>query len=376
MTYLDHAASTPVHEAALEAMLSAMREGASNPSSVHAAGRKARAALDQARIEVSSYLGCLHAELRWEASGSAALGRALRSALSLCSGSLVSSRLEHPAVRNVVEQAESSGREVRWLSQPGGSLTPTVAAPLLEGAAVVALSAMNQELGTAPDLAPLLALAPSAWWVVDAVQAAAWRDLRPLLAPRVFLACASQKLGGPPGVAVLRVPRELAFAPAGRREPRFPEAPGTPPWIAAIGMGAACRVRAPALREGLPRARAQAERLLAGLQRSCPDLVHNTGPDWVGPILDVSVPGVEARRMETALDLRGLCVARTSACQQARVVASPVVAAAFPGAPWRADSALRFSLGLQTSEEDLDAALEAWSSALSELRPATSTGSA
>jgi len=369
MTYLDHAASTPVVEEALEAMLRAARECGGNPASVHGAGRRTRAALEQARLEVAGYLGCLPAELRWEASGTAALRRALRAALGLSPGPLVSSRLEHPAVREVVEETEAAGREVRWLSQPGGVLTPEQVAPALEGAGVVALSAMNHELGTAPALAPLMARAPGAWWVVDAVQAAAWLNVSPLLGPRVFLTCAAQKLGGPPGVAALRVPRELAFAPSGRREALFPEAPGTAPWLAAIGMGAACRVREPALPEGLPRVRALAERLLAGMRQACPRLVHNAGPDWAGPILDVSVPEVEARHLETALDLRGLYVSRTSACQQARTVGSRVVAAAFPEEPWRADTALRFSLGLSTTGADLDAALEAWRSALEELQP-------
>jgi cysteine desulfurase len=373
MTYLDHAAATPVLEEALEAMLRAAREGAGNPASVHGAGRRARAALDQARIEVAGYLGCVHAELRWEPSGTAALRRALRTVLSLSAGPVVSSRLEHPAVRTVVEEAEASGREVRWLPQPAGRLTPESAGPMLKGAAVVALSAMNHELGTAPSLEPLMALVPEAWWVVDAVQAAAWLDVRSLLGLRVFLACSAQKLGGPPGVAALRIPRELAFAPPGRREAPFPEAPGTPPWLAAIGMGAACRVRGPALRTELPKLRALAQRLLTGMRQSCPDLVHNAGPDWVGPILDVSVPGVEARRMETALDLRGVCVSRTSACLQARAVASPVVAAAFPDEPWRADTALRFSLGISTTDAEVDTALEAWRSAIAELLPNGST---
>jgi cysteine desulfurase len=369
MAYLDHAASTPVAEEALEAMLHAARKGGGNPSSVHGAGRRTRAALDQARIEVADYLGCLPAELRWEAGGTVALRRALRACLALSRGPLVSSRLEHPAVRQAVEEAEATGREVRWLPQPAGVLDLEKVAPALEGAAVVALSAMNHELGTAPALAPLMALTPEAWWVVDAVQAAAWLDVRPLLSPRVFLTCASQKLGGPPGVAALRVPRELAFPPAGQREPPFPEAPGTAPWLAAIGMGAACRVRKPALREGLPRVRALAERLLTAMRQACPDLVHNAGPDWVGPILNVSVPGLEARWMETALDLRGVYVSRTSACQQSLGVASAVVTAAFSHEPWRADSALRFSLDLSTTETELHAALEAWRSALEESRP-------
>lgn len=369
MIYLDHAASTPVAEAALDAMMNAAREGGGNPASVHGAGRRTRAALDQARIEVAQYLGCMPAELRWEASGTSALRRAFNTALALSTGPVVSSRLEHPAVRTVIEPLEATGREVRWLPQPAGSLNMEQVSPMLEGAAVVALSAMNHELGTAPALEPLMALTSGAWWVVDTVQAAAWMNVSSLLGHRTFLACSSQKLGGPPGVAALRVPRELAFAGSGQREPPFPESPGTPPWLAAIGMGAACHERGPALHEGLPRVRALSERLLSGLRSVCPDLVHNTGPGWTGPILDVSVPGVEARRMETALDLRGVCVSRTSACQQSRMVASPVVAAAFPDEPWRADSALRFSLGLSTTEEEIDEALEAWRSAIEELRP-------
>ncbi|ATB42600.1 hypothetical protein CYFUS_008079 [Cystobacter fuscus] len=369
MIYLDHASATPVMEPALEAMMHAARESWGNPASVHGAGRRARAALDQARIAVADYLGCSHAELRWEPSGTAALGHALRFALLHTRGPIVSSHLEHPAVRGPLEEVAKQGREVRWLPLPAGEWEEAQATKYLEGAEVVALSAMNHELGTAPDLAPLLALAPRAWWVVDAVQAAAWRDVRPLLEPRVFLACASQKLGGPPGAAVVRVPPELAFSPAAGVAAAFEPTPGSPPWLAAIGMGAACRERKALLPEGLPQVRARALRLLEVMGRACPELVHNGGKSWLGPILDVSIPDIDARTMESALDLRGICIARTSACLQARVVASPVVAEAFPEEPWRADTALRWSLGLTTTDEDILQAVEAWRSALGELRP-------
>ncbi|MGK4009199.1 aminotransferase class V-fold PLP-dependent enzyme [Sorangium sp. So ce1036] len=375
MIYLDHAASTPVVEEALTAMHRAARERWGNPGSVHAAGRRARAALDEARIEVADYLGCSAAELRWTSGGTDALRRALEHLLGRVEGPVVSSRLEHPALRRAVEAAEAAGREVRWLPMPAGEVDPAGAARALEGASVVALSALHHELGTAAPLASLMDQAPRAFWVVDAVQAAAWLDLGGLFRPRVFVACASQKLGGPAGAGALRIPAELAYPPPGAREGEFDSAPsGTPPWLAAIGMGAACRARKSRRDDGLTRCRTLGERLVRAIQATFPEAVHNAGASWLGPIVNVSLPGIDGRALETGMDLRGVCIARTSACLQRAVAASPAVAAAFPDEAWRAEGATRWSVGIDTTEAEIDEAArllaEAVDSARSNLEPA------
>lgn len=358
MIYLDHAALSPVRPEVAARVQEALAAEWGHPRSVHAAGRRARHALEDARLEVAGYLGCRPAELRWAPSATAALRRALQFAAEAHPGPVVSSRIEHPALREPLLELEARGREVRWLDAPAGALAiDDGARRALDGAAVVALGAVNAELGTRAPLEELHALAPGAWWIVDAVQAAPWLDVSGLCFERGFLVASSAKLGGPPGAAALRVPRALAHARSGEAAPRFPEEPGAGPWLSAVGMGAACRLRGPRRAEGLARARRLAGELLDGLRAAAPGLVHNAGPGWLGPIVNVAIRGTDGGAIEAALDVADVCIARASACQRAGAEGSPVLLAAFPDAPWRARAATRWSLGMDTEREDVSRAL-------------------
>lgn len=369
MIYLDHASLTPMRPEVTARMQEAIASEWGHPLAVHGAGRRARHALEQARIEVASYLGCRPAELRWASSATAALRRALRFATESSEGPVVSSRIEHPAIREPLLELEARGREVRWLDAPAGEIAVEEArrAGVLEGAAVVALGAVNAELGTRTPIEGLHALAPGAWWIVDAVQAAPWLDVSGLLFERTFVVASSAKLGGPPGAAALRVPRELAYAQAGAAESRFPEEPGALPWLAAIGMGAACRVRQPLRAEALERARGLGGELLAGLRTTVPGVVHDAGPSWLGPIVNVAIRGTEGRAIEAALDVASVCISRASACQQTSDAGSPVVLAAYPDEPWRARAATRWSVGMDTNSEELAGAVERFRGAVAAL---------
>ena len=356
MIYLDHAAFTPVESVASTAMSSALESSWGNPQSVHAAGRRARAALEQARVEIGEFLGCAPQELRLCANATQAVLLALEWAVASSTGAVVSTRLEHPAVLAAIQRVERAGREVRWLDLPAGELA---AADVLTGASVIAISPLNHELGTTIDVARVRALAAEAWLVLDAVQAAGWLDLGPWLDARTFAIASSAKLGGPPGVAVLR-------APLRRDDERLQPAGGLP-WLAAIGLGSACAYRRPRRSDACANGRRLGARLLAGLRAAAPQLVRNGGASWLGPILAVTVPEIDGRSIETALDIRDVAIARTSACRQQSDEPSPVVAAAYPDEPWRARGSTRWSLGWSTTEAEIDAAVAAFADALPSL---------
>jgi cysteine desulfurase len=365
MIYLDHAAMTPPEDIALLAIGEALRSGAGNPDSVHSAGREARHLFERGRMQIGEYLGCAPSELRVTPSGGIALRAALEWVLARTSGKIVASPLEHPRVLDVLKSAESAGREVRWLKQPGGELGPDVGEDTA-GAEVVVCSPLNHELGTQVKVQELFHLAKDAFWVLDAVQAAAWLDLGPLLRERAFIVASSAKLGGLPGVGLLRVPPELGFGAAFESE--LLPSPGALCWPAVAGLGAACGQRKPARDEARDRVCALARVLLTGMRDAAPDLAHNAGQTWMGPILSVSLPDVDGRALEAALDLRGVCVSRTSACQQRSTTGSPVVRSAFSDEPWRSCNATRWSLGWSTTPEDVDAAVAAFADAIRGLR--------
>ena len=249
-----------------------------------------------------------------------------------------------------------------WLTAPGGQLDIAKHATTLRDAAVVVVSALNHELGTLVDVAAVRAAAPAAWLVVDAVQAAPWIDLRPMRALDAIVIMAAQKLGGPPGAAALRLPERVAVA-----ERTDGDLEGTG-WLSVVGFGEACRL---ARLNGPGRrvtARRRAARLRDGISATCPAAVFNGAADaWSGPILNVSFSGYAAIEMTGALDLAGVCVARGSACLRQTTLGSPVVAAAYPGEPWRAMTATRWSIGFDTTDDEIDAACGALERVLASL---------
>ncbi|MCH9683097.1 MAG: aminotransferase class V-fold PLP-dependent enzyme [Deltaproteobacteria bacterium] len=358
--YFDHAAGTDLEPAAIGAMHAAAEQGGAHPSAVHRRGRRARAALERARGQVAAYLQCGVDEVWWSHGGTDAVTRALELATAQREGPVVVGALEHPAVRDAVARLAQRGREVVVVPAADGQLDPQALARALPRAAVVCLAPLNHELGTVLPWARLQALAREAWWVVDAAQAAAWMEPAPWMTSQAMVTCAAAKLGGPAGVGALRVPRTVRCG--AQAEPS-----GTPPWLAAIGMGAACEARAP--RRGAARERVVmvAQRLLDGLRAVSPGLLHNGEAAWLGPIVNVAVPGIDGKALQAQLDLRGVCVARTSACRQTVDDGSAIVAAAYPQEPARARSCLRLSLGWSTNNAQVDAVVEAWRDSLRQL---------
>ncbi len=102
------------------------------------------------------------------------------------------------------------------------------------------------------------------------------------------------------------------------------------------------------------------EALLDGLRAIRSDIAHNAGPSWVGPVVDVSVPGLDARQLEGALDMHGVAISRSSACRSEQDGGSEIVAAAFADEPWRARCSTRWSLGWSSARPDVDAAIAAF----------------
>ena len=350
MIYLDHAALTPVLPQVLEAMVGAARDSWGNPSSRHAAGRRARSRLEQARSDVAALFGSAPAEVAFAASGSRALERALGIATQARPGPLVLSRLEHPSLLRLAAREAVQGRDVRYLSAPRGDVELESVRSVLEGAAVVSLSALNHELGTALPLARLREPLRDAVLVVDAVQAAPWLDLAQLRDPSTPLVCASQKLGGPPGAAALVVPRELSG-----REPLVDDDAG---FLSVVGFGEACARARTERAARLERAVERARTLLRGLERMGAEVVVN-GADALraGPIVNLSFPKIHGADLAAALDLKGVCIARGSACLRVGPEGSPVVRAAYPDEPWRAVSATRWSLGFDTTSAEIERAV-------------------
>jgi cysteine desulfurase len=268
---------------------------------------------------------------------------------------VVGSRLDHPTLQRLVEDAGKRGFDVRWLALPEG--VPSDAdRELLREASLVAVSLVNHELGTSL-MASLTEVPPSAMRVLDAVQAAPWLPLDAHADDRTFLALSGAKLGAPMGVGVLRAPAACYYA---ARERKAPLESDSPPWALAIALGAACEGRSEQREELLAKARAAGDELLTGLRALEPDLLVNGAEDArLGTIVNVSFPGLLAKSVVSALSLEGVCISHTAACQARSAEMSPVVRAAYPSSVERAASATRWSVSETVTRDEIARALEA-----------------
>ena len=352
--YLDWNATTPPHPAVLAAMEAARAEGWGNPSSVHGAGRRARALVDDARALVAELAGRDPREVIFTGGGTEANNLALSG-----SGTLVTSRLEHPSVTRVAEEHERGGGDVRWVPVgSNGAVPPEGVEVALSGTvrATVAVAAVNHETGV---IQPLAAIAEvtrraGARLHVDAVQAAG------RLEPALWrygdtLALAAHKLRGPKGIGALAVapgwvPRPVLRGGAQERGFR----PGTQDAVAAAGFGAAITRLGESVRRyaALRTERDALERALADVA-----LVNGAEAQRAPHVSSLVVTGRRSAELAAALDLEGVRVSSGSACTAGTSEPSAVIEAMH--GTERALATLRVSLGEETTAAEVAGFLEA-----------------
>lgn len=365
MIYLDHAATTPLDPQVRDAMLpwldAEMHFG--NPASDHALGRRARAAVEQARRDVASLLGAGSDEIVWTSGATESNNLALKGALEfrgLQGAHLVTSRIEHKAVLDTCRYLETLGVRVSYLTPGSDGIVSAdqVVAALRPETLLVSLMWVNNETGA---INPVGALAPrlrerGILFHVDAVQAAGKLAIDLAQTPIDLLSVSAHKLYGPKGIGALFV----------RKRPRARLAPqihgggheqgmrsGTLATHQIVGFGAACRIAAAAMHEESPRLAALRERLWQALQ-PLPKIYLNGAASQRAPgILNVSFEGAEGESLRAMLP--ELMVSSGSACSSATREPSYVLRA-LGRDDELAGSSLRLSLGRYTTAGQVDAA--------------------
>ncbi|HEX2656979.1 MAG TPA: cysteine desulfurase family protein, partial [Polyangia bacterium] len=338
MIYFDHNATSPLREGVAEAMARALRTLPGNPSSVHAAGRQARAAVEDAREQVARFLGVLREEIVFTSGGTEGDNLVIRS-LAQAAGQrgrrhLITSPLEHPAVGGALEALAETGFAVTRLPVgTGGELAvDALASALRDDTGLVSLALANHELGNVYPIAAMAqaAHARGALFHTDAVQAAGKRALD-LSALGVDAATISaHKLGGPKAVGAVFVRRGLDLPPLLRgghqeRERR----PGTENVPGIVGFGLACQLVAEAQAAEETRLLGLRERLEAALlaiEGARLFGVGETGERLAGTTL-VGFAGAPGQLVAIGLDLEGICVSTGAACTSGSLKPSPVLLA-------------------------------------------------
>lgn len=332
--YLDANASLPLTREAREAMLAAMEGWLGNPSSPHAAGRRARSLLDEARTAIRQLCGRPEARVILTASASEANQLALVSLTRTCQspGRIIFSAGEHPSVRQAVNFLAGHGWETREipLDAEGRVDVETFRAACLPGA-VAAVQWANAELGSINPVERLATIARrrGVRLHLDTVQAAGKLSLAAAAIADVSLSLSAHKIGGPQGIGALVWPRDWPthpLGPGGSQEGGLRA--GTEAVLLAAGFAAAARRAVQTLDEWRT-VRGWRDELAQALEAELPDARINGPRDGsdTGNCLSLTLPGEDASLLALALDLEGVMVSRGPACLSGAAEASPTLRA-------------------------------------------------
>jgi cysteine desulfurase len=370
-TYLDHAATTPLRPEVAVAMSEVLSEPLGNPTGSHRPAQRARRLLEEARDEVAGLLGREPGEIIFTSGGTESANLAIFGTLSAAarageSPSVLCSAVEHPAVRESCwAAARSLGAAVRILPvDPAGRVELDVLGGLLEPeTTLVAVMLANNETGVLEPLAGVIeavrARSDRALVFTDAVQAAAFTDLAATTASVDLVALSAHKVGGPVGAGVLAVRGSAGLAPhqhggGQERERRS----GTQDVVGAVGLAVALRLAAAERADVVRRVAARRDALADGLVHSVAG-AHRTVPAGVPTLpghLHLCLAGIEREELLVALDRDGICASGGSSCASGALQTSHVLSAM--GVPDSlARGAIRFTLGPQTSDADIQRAL-------------------
>jgi cysteine desulfurase len=371
MSYLDHAATTPMRPAAIEAMAEELAR-LGNPSSLHAAGRRARRVVEESREILAEVFGARPSEIIFTSGGTEADNLAVKG-LYWAAGDVraaiparrrvVTTPVEHHAVLDSAKWLEAAqGAEVTWLSVDGAGLVhPDVLRAALEGpdAALVSIMWANNEVGTIQPVAELAEEAHSrgVLFHTDAVQAAAQIPVNFAVSGADAMTVTAHKLGGPVGAGALVLGRGITPVPVlhgGGQERDIRSGTLDVPAIRAFAVAA--RACADELADEAVRLTALRDDLVRQILAAVPDAVLNGPPSGPGRLpgnAHLSFPGCEGDALLMLLDAKGIACSTGSACT-AGVAEPSHVLLAMGADQARARGSLRFTLGHTSTQADAD----------------------
>ena len=361
--YLDYNASTPIAPQVLEEMLPYLKGTYGNPSSSHAFGAACRAGVEQARERVALLLGCEATEIIFTSGATESNNMVIKGvAKAVGKGKhFITSRIEHPAVLEPCRHIERFGYSVTYLPVDRfGLVDPAdLEKAIRPDTALVSIMHSNNEVGTIQDIRELARIASSrgVLFHTDAAQSVGKVRVQVEELGVDYLTVAGHKFYAPKGIGALYIKNGKTLLPllhgAGHERGLRP---GTENAAFIVGLGAACMDAMPLLEtEGL-RQRALGQRLFDGLQRAGLKVHLNGHPEKKLPnTWNISFEGFDAPSVMEALS--GVAVSPGAACHGDLVEPSHVLAAMGTD-PALARGAIRFSLGRETTEEEIDTVVE------------------
>ena len=365
MIYLDYNATTPLSPTVRDAMLPYLDSVYGNPSSVHAAGRRARAAIDNARDQVASVLRTKPNEITFTSGGTESANLAILG-LARCHSArgrhIISNHTEHSAVRNTVEQLGREGFSITWLNvTPDGLIDlDHLRKSLGPETVLVSIMAANNETGVIQPLAEISKICREHKVFLHSDMVQAFGKMETDLSLVDAASFAAHKFYGPKGAGILFLRSGLPIQSimfGGSHENK--RRPGTENVAGIVGVGEAAARFAFNEKEGAREGQLR-DRLWTGIKEAWPSAVLNGGGAPRLPnTLNFSFVGVDSATLLIALDLEGICASSGSACMVGSVMASHVLLA-MGLSNERAATATRLSLGHPTTEEEIKAAISSF----------------
>jgi len=360
--YLDHAATTPLRAEVLEAMLPYFSHTYGNASSVHAFGRRAREAVEDARAAVARAIGAAPDEIYFTSGGTESDNLALqgvRRAGRRKGKHLITSAIEHHAVLNCARHLEEGGRRLTVLPVDAHGIVDLQALrdAITQDTILVSVMLANNETGTLQPLRQIAEIAAQKGAAVhtDAVQAVGKIPVNVDELGVDLLSLSGHKVYGPKGIGALYVRKEVRLEPLlfGGHHERG-KRPGTENVPAIVGLGTALRLAEEEREQVSARLAGLRDRLQQQIEQSIEDTRLNGHPEKRLPnILDLSFEYVEGESLLLLLDGEGVAVSTGSACTSGSLEPSHVLTAMGID-PVVAHGSLRFSLGRDNTEQQID----------------------
>lgn len=362
--YLDNSATTKVRKEVIDKMVDVMENEYGNPSSVHLKGYKAEKILLESRRYVAKLLGCETDEIIFTSGGTESNNFAIRGiayGMKRLGNHIITSKIEHPSVLNVMKQLEEDGYDITYLDVDncGKVDLNELRDAINDKTILISIMAVNNEIGTIEpieDIAKLKEKAKNAYFHVDGIQAVGKIELDVKSQKIDLLSLSGHKMHGPKGIGAIYIKRGVKIKPilyGGGQEGNLRSGTENLPGI--VGLGEACRLIKENIHEYESKLIHLKKRLYDGIKSEISD-IHLNGPDidkGAPQILNVSFLGVRGEVLLHALEEKGIYVSTGSACSSHKNTESHVLKAIGLSHEY-IEGAIRFSFSIFNTDKEID----------------------
>ncbi len=362
MIYLDHAATTRTDPAVAEEMTKWQTELYMNPSAFYQPAVRVRMKIDEARRKIAGFLNVNPAGIYFTSGGTESDNWAIRSAVEANSAKgrhIITSSVEHPAVRNTMRYLETKGFEVTKLpvDKYGSISAEDLKKVIRDDTVLVSIMHANNELGTIEPLEEIgeITAERGVLFHTDAVQTFGHIPINVEKCRIDLLSASAHKLYGPKGIGLLYINPGIKFGSmlfGGRQEKGL--RPGTENVSSIIGFAKAVEIASNRMEEDAKRESALRDKFEEALINNIPKIKINSGASARLPgIINLTFPGIEAEPLLILLDSNGICASAGSACSAGAIEASHVLLSAGLTNE-EAKRTIRFSLGRENTDENIE----------------------